>query len=167
MYSRQRDKVKQLRRKSQGKEGRRDARKWRALQTVLRTYLTFSLGEMRSHRRFQSREMTWTALTIKQITVAAMYPPSLGFSRQEHWSGLPFPSPMHENEKWKGSHSVVSDSSRPHGLQLTRLLRPWHFPGKSTGVGYQCLLRIKGMRTAKLFHTLCDVLCFIGLQWAL
>ena len=26
-------------------------------------------------------------------------PPSLGFSWQEHWSGLPFPSPMHESEK--------------------------------------------------------------------
>ena len=26
-------------------------------------------------------------------------PPSLGFSSQDHWSGLPFPSPMHENEK--------------------------------------------------------------------
>ena len=25
----------------------------------------------------------------------------LGFSRQEYWSGLPFPSPMHEREKWK------------------------------------------------------------------
>ena len=25
-------------------------------------------------------------------------PPSLAFSRQEHWSGLPFPSPMHESE---------------------------------------------------------------------
>ena len=25
-------------------------------------------------------------------------PPSPGFSRQEHWSGLPFPSPMHESE---------------------------------------------------------------------
>ena len=36
--------------------------------------------------------------------------PSLGFSRQEHWSGLPFPSPMHESEKWKWSRSVVSDS---------------------------------------------------------
>ena len=24
--------------------------------------------------------------------------PSLGFSRQEHWSGLPFPSPVHESE---------------------------------------------------------------------
>ena len=28
-------------------------------------------------------------------------PLSLGFSRQEHWSGLPFPSPMHESKKWK------------------------------------------------------------------
>ena len=26
-------------------------------------------------------------------------PLSLGFSREEHWSGPPFPSPMHENEK--------------------------------------------------------------------
>ena len=36
--------------------------------------------------------------------------PSLGFSRQEPWSGLPFPSPVHENKKWKWSHSVASDS---------------------------------------------------------
>ena len=28
-------------------------------------------------------------------------PPFLGLSRQEHWSGLPFPSPMHESEKRK------------------------------------------------------------------
>ena len=61
-------------------------------------------------------------------------PPSLGFSRQEHWSGLPFPSPMHESEKWKWSRSVVSDSSRPHQLQPTRLLHPWDFLGKSTRV---------------------------------
>ena len=26
-------------------------------------------------------------------------PGSLGFTRQEHWSGLPFPSPVHESEK--------------------------------------------------------------------
>ena len=38
------------------------------------------------------------------------------------------------------SRSVVSNSFRPHGLQPTRLLRPWDFPGKSTGVGCQCLL---------------------------
>ena len=29
------------------------------------------------------------------------HPPSLGFSRKEHLSGLPFPSPMHESEKGK------------------------------------------------------------------
>jgi len=32
-------------------------------------------------------------------TAAHQAPPSLGFSRQEHWSGLPFPSPMHKSEK--------------------------------------------------------------------
>ena len=32
-------------------------------------------------------------------TVTNQAPPSLELSRQEHWSGLPFPSPMHESEK--------------------------------------------------------------------
>ena len=67
-------------------------------------------------------------------------PPSLGFSRQEHWSGLPFPSPVHESEKWKWSRSVVSNPQQPHGLQPSRLLRPWDFAGKSTGVGCHCFL---------------------------
>ena len=35
----------------------------------------------------------------------------------------------------------MSDSLQPHGLQPTRLLRPWDFPGKSTGVGGHCLLQ--------------------------
>ena len=35
-------------------------------------------------------------------------PPSLGSSRQEHWSGLLFPSPMHEREKWL-SHVQFGD----------------------------------------------------------
>ena len=73
-------------------------------------------------------------------TAAHQAPPSLGFTRQEHWSGLPFPFPMHESEKWKWSHSVVSDSSWPYGLHPTRLLCPWGFPDKSAGVGCHCLL---------------------------
>ena len=44
--------------------------------------------------------------------------PSLGFSKQEHWSGLPFPSPMHESEKWKWSHSVVPDPQWPMDCSL-------------------------------------------------
>ena len=35
----------------------------------------------------------------------------------------------------------MSDSPQPHGLQPTRLLRPWDFPGKSTGVGCHLLLQ--------------------------
>ena len=71
---------------------------------------------------------------------AHQVPLSLGFSRQEHWSGLPLLSPMHESKKWKWSQSVMSNSERPHRLQPTRLLHPWDFPGKSTGVGCHCLL---------------------------
>ena len=92
-------------------------------------------------------------------TAAHQAPPSLGFSRQEHWSGLPFPSPMHESEKWKGSRSVVSDSSRPHGLQPTRLLRLWDFPGKSTGVGSHRLLRYTNLssnNTSVFLGVYCD-----------
>ena len=72
---------------------------------------------------------------------AHQVPPSLGFSKQEHWSGLPFPSPMHESE----SKSEVVQSCltllRPHRLKPTRLLCPWDFPSKSTGVGCHCLLQ--------------------------
>ena len=39
----------------------------------------------------------------------------------------------------------MSDSSQPHGLQPTRLLQPWDFLGKSTGVGCHCLLRKVGI----------------------
>ena len=38
-------------------------------------------------------------LCVTPQTAAHQAPPSLGLSRQEHWSGLPFPFPMHESEK--------------------------------------------------------------------
>ena len=48
---------------------------------------------------------------------------------------------------WKWKVKVKSLSRvwllGPHGLQPTRLLRPWDLPGKSTGVGCHCLLRRK------------------------
>ena len=39
----------------------------------------------------------------------------------------------------------MSGSWRPHELQPSRLLRPWDFPGKSTGVGCHCLLQTLGL----------------------
>ena len=75
--------------------------------------------------------------------------PSLGFSRQEHWTGSLFPSPMHKSEKWKWSRSVMSDSLRTpcslpgssvHGIFQARVLESWHSPPKT-----KRLSLIKGM----------------------
>ena len=57
--------------------------------------------------------------------------------------------------------SVVSDSVRPHGLQPTRLLRPWDCPGKNTGVGchflLQCMkkwkVKVKSLSRVRLLAT--------------
>ena len=57
-------------------------------------------------------------------------PPSLGFSRQEYWSGLPFPSPMHENESEVAPSCLTPrdpmDCSLPgssvHGIFQARVL---------------------------------------------
>ena len=46
--------------------------------------------------------------------------------------------------------SVMSDSSRPHRLQPTRLLCPWDSPGKSTGIGCHCLLQFSSYHD--VFH---------------
>ena len=46
---------------------------------------------------------------------------------------------MHESES---EVSQLCPTLRdPHGLQPTRLLHPWDFPGKSTGVGCHCLFQ--------------------------
>ena len=93
----------------------RDAAAAKSLQSCL---------TLRPHRRlppgspvpgiFQARTLEWVAIS---------------FSNAWKWKV--------KSEKW--SRSVVSDASRPHGLQPTRLLHPWDFPGKSTGVGCHCL----------------------------
>ena len=57
---------------------------------------------------------------------------------QEDSSPLPAPGrPL----KRTLDHSVVPNSKKPHGLQPTRLFRPWDFLGKDTGVGCHFLLQ--------------------------
>ena len=100
-------------------------------------------------------------------TAARQAPLSMGFSRQECWSWLPFltlgdlPNQGTELESlvlpawqvilylwatWETPRlqyacSIRSDSLQPHGLKPTRLLCPWHSPGKNTGMDSQSFLR--------------------------
>ena len=65
--------------------------------------------------------------------------PGILQARTLEWVAISF------SNAWKWKVKVKSLSHvrllRLHGLQPTRLLHPWDFPGKSTGVGRQCLLR--------------------------
>ena len=60
----------------------------------------------------------------------------------------------HFREKW--SRSVVSNSLWPHGPYPTRILCPWDFPGKNTGVGCHFLLQglfpTQGLNQGHLSH---------------
>ena len=103
-------------------------------------FTTRATWEVRSLLLLLSR-FSRVRLCMTPQTAVHQAPPALGFFRQEHWSGLPFPSPVHESEKWKWSRSVMSDPQQPHGLQPSMLLQPWDFPGKCTGVGCHCLLQ--------------------------
>ena len=81
-------------------------------------------------------------LFATQWTVSHQAPASMGFSKQEYWSGLPFPSPVSSLDKVKkDSRLVVSDSVWPHGLWLTSILCPRNSPGKNTGLGCHSLLQ--------------------------
>ena len=41
----------------------------------------------------KAKSLSRVRLFVALWTVACQVPPSMGFSRQEYWSGLPFPSP--------------------------------------------------------------------------
>ena len=62
--------------------------------------------------------------------------PGILQARTLEWLAMSFSNAW----KWTWSRLVMSDSSGPHGLQPTRLLCPWDFLGKITGVGCHCLL---------------------------
>ena len=72
----------------------------------------------------EKREIKWWILEIKQKLKARVI---RARSRQQ----------LSDSD----SHSVMSDSLRPHGLYPTRLVCPWDSPGKNTGRGCHSLLQ--------------------------
>ena len=72
---------------------------------------------------------------------------SMGFSRQEYWSGVPSPSPRTTTTLLINYAAAAAElfqscpTQRPHRQQPTRLPSPWDSPGKNTGVGCHFLLQ--------------------------
>ena len=65
--------------------------------------------------------------------------PGILQARTLEWVPISFSSAW----KWKVKVKLLSRVQllATHGLQPSKLLCPWDFPGKSTGVGCHCLLR--------------------------
>ena len=69
-------------------------------------------------------------------------------ARTLEWAAISF------SNAWKWKVKVKSFSRvlllATHGLQPTRLLRPWDLPGKSTRVGCHCLLQFELLISSKI-----------------
>ena len=84
-------------------------------------------------------------LCVTPETAALQAPPSLGFSRQEYWSRLPFLSPMRESEVAQ-SCQTLSDpmdcslsGSSMHGIFQARVLE-WGAIAFSSNTSYQAVI---------------------------
>ena len=85
-------------------------------------------------------------------------PGSLGFSRQEHWSGLPFPSPMHEVK----SESEVAQScptlSDPMDCSLPSSSVYGIFQARVLEWGCHCLLQCMKVKSESEVAQSCPTL---------
>ena len=81
---------------------------------------------------FETKKWKWKVKSLSRVwhfltpwTVAYQAPPSLGFSRQEYWSGVPFPSPGNNPNSGiePGSPTLQADTLTPEPLGKSRGLQ--------------------------------------------
>ena len=92
-------------------------------------------------------------LCVNPETEAHQAPTSVGFSRQEHWSGLPFPSPTHESEDEAGQQ-LCSKFNDCDGHRFRSLLGPEIKLPTSTGSSKK-QERSRKTSTSALLITVC------------
>ena len=81
------------------------------------------MKETKSHHsnvKVKAKLLSRVRLFVTLWTVAHQTPPSMGFSRQEYWSGLPFPSPG----------DLLEPGMEPESLELQADALPSESPGK-------------------------------------
>ena len=124
-------------------------------RTPLRILAVFSAETMQTRKKWHD---TFKVMERKNLQPRILYPASLSFkfngeiksftdkqNLREFSATRPASQQMLKEllqvEKKRLSHSVMSDSLQPYGLQPTRFLGPWDSPGKNTGMGCHALLR--------------------------
>ena len=70
------------------------------------------------------KSLSRVQLLVTPWTAAHQVPPSMGFSRQEYWSGVPLPSPTKYSntsltQTQKKVQTLLSDSQGPNGMTWT------------------------------------------------
>ena len=66
---------------------------------ILECEVKWALGSITINKAAAAKSLQSCPTLCDPIDGSHQAPLSLGFSRQEYWSGLPLPSPMHESEK--------------------------------------------------------------------
>ena len=84
------------------------------IQSIWQLYISYYHN---LHSFFFFKSLSHVRLFVTQWTIACQAPPSMGFSRQEHWSGLPFPSPGDlPNKRIEPGSPAFQADSLPTGL---------------------------------------------------
>ena len=147
--------------------------------------LTFQYSSYKNERK-KSCSVVSNSLQPHGL-VAYQGPLSMRFSRQEYWSGLPFPSPGDlpnpgieprspalradalPSEPPGKPYSLYAAAAaakllqscltlRPHRQQPTRLPCPWDSPGKNTGVGCHFLFQCRKVKSESEVAQSCPTL---------
>ena len=105
-------------------------------------------------------------LFVALWTVACQAPLSMGFSRQEHLSGLPFPSP---GDFPSPGIKPVSPALQADSLSLSYQGRPlnsvrWYHSSRSFELGYSVIIHIYIYSTVLLYRVY-KMLCLLSIQY--
>ena len=100
-----------------------------------------------------AKSLQWCRTLCDPIDGSPSGSPSLRFSRQEHWSGLPFPSPMHEVKSESEVVQSCPTLSDPMDCSLTGSSIHGIFQARVLEWGAIAFSAYKGCRT--IFLLLC------------
>ena len=141
--------------------------------TFIKRLFSSSLLSAFHLKRRKAKSLSRVRLFATPWTVAYQAPPSMGFSRQECWSGLPFPSPGNLPNPGiePRSPALQADAlpSEPPGKPKTDSATPWtntpgssvheNSSGKNAGVGCHALLQGNFPTYGSKAHLLCLLHC--------